>query len=91
VACTVFEEKIMYNVTCDDVVLASYTGFSVHKGKTGRIAIAIFDGETDLYDVDDGANLSTVDHEIRRKYRDDYSREPERIMFYGLIPCIKRG
>lgn len=72
----------MITVRCDDVVLGTYNGFSFYQGKTGRMAIAVFDGEPTLYDIDDGADLAAVDDEIRRKYRDDLSREPERITYY---------
>jgi hypothetical protein len=76
----------MITVRCNDVILGTYDGYSFYQGATGRMAIVIFDGMDDLYAIDDGANLSAVADEIKRKYRDDYSREPESITFYGRIP-----
>lgn len=71
-----------YVMRSDDVVLATFEGFSPYKGKTDRIALATFDGEPDLYDVDAGADLADVLVSINRKYNYDYSREPEKLAIY---------
>lgn len=73
-----------YIVRDKDFVYATYSGFSPFKGKTGRIALAFFDGEPDLYDIDDDADLAVVVDEINRKYNDDYSRFAE-IVIYSKV------
>jgi len=74
-----------YIIRSDDVVLGHYSGYSPYRGKTDRIVLATFDGEPDLYDVDEGADLADVIVEINRKYNDDYSREPESVAIYQKI------
>lgn len=66
----------------DGNVFEEYKGFSPYRAGDRYIAIATFDGEPDIYTHDAGAGLADVDSEIRRKYRDDYSREPESLVHY---------
>ena len=74
--------------TTQTKVFETYNGFSPYKAGAEQIAIATFDGEPELYAIDDGAYLPAVDAEIKRKYRDDYSREPELVVYYvkGWFP-----
>lgn len=70
-----------------------YAGFSHWDGmagKTDRIAIAVFDGEANLFAVDNGVALADVRGEIERYYRDDFDRGPERIDFYASYDFINR-
>jgi hypothetical protein len=59
-----------------------YTGFSHYRAGARRIVIATFDGDADLYSVDDGINPSVAIEEIKRMYRVGYDREPELIVGY---------
>jgi hypothetical protein len=63
-------------------VYETYNGFSPYRAGAARIVIVTFDGEPDFYAVDEGAELSGVTEEINRKYRADYGREPEKIVYY---------
>lgn len=63
----------------------TYEGFSPYRGATKRMAFATFDGEVDMYDVDDGADLAAVTTEINRMYQNGYDRLPERLRF--LTDC----
>ena len=49
------------------------------------IALAVFDGDNDLYAVDSTANLNSVADEIDHYYHDDYDRGPESLQFYRRI------
>jgi hypothetical protein len=68
-----------------ETVLAEYEGFSPWNACSDRIVVVVFDGEAELYSVDDDATFSKVTSEINRKYRDDYSREPESVKIFVNI------
>ena len=55
-------------------------GTSVHGASFPRPAVAMFDGEPDLYDCD-GPEAQA---EIERYYLDGYDRKPDTLAFYYL-------
>lgn len=48
------------------------------------VAIVTFDGEHDLYSVQVDAPSDAVIGEIRRKYRDEFERDPESVTIYRI-------
>lgn len=67
----------------------TYLGFTHHPRSPqsshpgSRIAVALFDGDLDVYCVDAGAIVGEVVAEITRYYRDDYSRGPDSVTVYS--------
>jgi hypothetical protein len=59
-----------------------YDGFSPYRAGDRRIIIATFDGETDLYGVDDGINPSVAIESLKSYYQRGYNRLPELIVAY---------
>ena len=78
-------EGMQYTITqqgCPDRV---YRGFGTMQNEAKVFAVAVFDGDNDLYAVDEAANLDKVADEIDRLYRDDYDRGPSHLQFYRRI------
>jgi hypothetical protein len=62
----------------------TFNGFSRWTGKSDRIAVVTFEGEAEVYDIDDNVHPDIVTAEIGRMYRADYDRLPEKISQYQI-------
>lgn len=63
----------------------SYDGFEHWTPAAKGMAIAVFDGDAELYAVDPD-NLATATEEIVRYYVDAYDRGPSILTFYKQVP-----
>jgi hypothetical protein len=63
------------------IVYEEFCGFDYKTQDAPLLAIAIFDGDVDIYGCDD----VTCRPEIERMYQVDYSRQPESLSFYRKV------
>ena len=69
---------VIHNINPDSI--DEYLGFQSYRGEGSWLAVAMFDGEPDLYDCD-GPEAQA---EIERYYLDGYDRKPDTLAFYHL-------
>lgn len=78
------ETKFQYRIVDGDGnVLMVYNHFSPYRPNiSNKIAIAMFDGEPDLYSVDPFAHEAAIVESINKHYVDDYDRVPDSLTIY---------